>query len=63
MLSTAPITSSDLLATSFAYIDCDVAEGQTLSDWRRERDAARRAAQAPRRRFRFARPAPMRWAS
>jgi hypothetical protein len=60
MLSTASLTSTDLDATSFAYIQCDVPEGQTLAEWRRERDAARRAARRPRRRYRFWRRPPMR---
>lgn len=59
MLSTAPLTSADLQARSFAYIDCDVPAGQTLREWRREREATRRAAQPPRRRFRFAPAKPM----
>jgi hypothetical protein len=63
MLSTASLTSADLQATSFAYVECDVPEGQTLSEWRRERAAARRAAQPQRRGFRFARKWPMWWAS
>jgi hypothetical protein len=63
MLSTAPLTSADLQATSFAYVDCDVPEGQTLAEWRRERDAARRAAQPRRRGFSFGRIKPMRWSS
>ena len=64
MLSTAPITSADLTATSFAYIDCDLHEDQTLVAWRLERDAARAAARRDRRR-RFSRPRllPMRWAT
>ena len=57
------LTSAELQATSFAYVECDVPEGQTLTQWRRERAAARRAAQPPRRRFRFARKWPMWWAS
>jgi hypothetical protein len=63
MLSTAPLTSADLVATSFSYIDCDIPDGQTLAEWRRERNAARRAAQPPRRRFRFRLAAPMWWSS
>lgn len=30
-------------STSFAYVECDVPEGQTLVEWRLELDAARRA--------------------
>jgi hypothetical protein len=63
MLSTASVTSAELQATSFAYVDCDVPEGQTLAEWRRERAAARRAAQPPRRGFRFVRKWSMGWAS
>ncbi len=43
MTSTAPIRSEDLLATSFAYVDCDIPDGQTLADWRRLRNAERAA--------------------
>ena len=50
MTSTAPLTSADLIATSFAYIESDVPPGLTLAEWRRRRDAARRAARPPRRR-------------
>jgi hypothetical protein len=50
MTSTAPLTSADLVSTSVAYIDCDVAEGQTLVEWRLEQDAARRADRRVRRR-------------
>lgn len=45
------MSSIDLTPTSFAYIDCDIPEGQTLLQWRCERNAARRA----RRTFRFRR--------
>ena len=34
---------------SFNYIECDVPEGQTLLEWRREIDAARRAERYARR--------------
>ena len=57
MISTAPIRSAELLPTSFAYVDCDVADGQTLADWRRERQAAR----APRRTDRLTRLLAARW--
>lgn len=50
MTNTAPLTSADLTATSFAYIDSDVPPGLTLAEWRRRRDAARRAERPPRRR-------------
>ena len=43
------MTSSSPSSTAFAYIDCDVPAGQTLVEWRRERDAARRAECPPRR--------------
>ena len=43
MSSTAPLTSADLAATSVAYVDSDIPEGQTLVEWRAELDAARRA--------------------
>ena len=47
------MTRTQLSPTPFAYIDCDVAAGQTLVEWRRERDAERRAAR--RRAFRVPR--------
>jgi hypothetical protein len=50
MTSTAPLTSADLTATSIAYVDCDIPDGQTLVEWRRELDAARRAERPARRR-------------
>jgi hypothetical protein len=50
MTSTAPLTSIDLTPTSFAYVDSDIADGQTLVEWRLERDAASRAARRGRRR-------------
>lgn len=62
MLSTATLTSAELQATSFAYVECDLPEGQTLTEWRRERAAARRAAQPRRNRFSFALRKPM-WSS
>ena len=43
------MNSIDLSATSFSYVDCDVPEGQSLREWRRERNAARRVARRPRR--------------
>jgi hypothetical protein len=59
MTSTAPLTSAQLAATSFAYIDSDVPPGLTLAEWRRRRDAARRAERPPRRRFRALRLRPV----
>ena len=50
MTSTAPLTSDDLAATSVAYVESDIRDGQTLVEWRSERDAARRAARDARRR-------------
>jgi len=38
---------------SINYVECDIPEGQTLVEWRRELNAARRAAQPPRRRLRL----------
>ncbi len=49
MTSTAPITSADLTDTSFAYVESDLRDGQTLADWRRELDAARAAERRARR--------------
>jgi hypothetical protein len=51
MTSTASLTSADLAATSVAYIDSDIADGQTLVEWRLEQDAARRAERRVRRRI------------
>ena len=50
MTSTTPLTSADLIPTSVAYVDCDIPDGQTLVEWRLERDAARRAERRVRRR-------------
>ena len=50
MTSTAPLTSADLAPTSVAYVDSDIRDGQTLVEWRRELDAARRAERPVRRR-------------
>jgi hypothetical protein len=57
MTSTAPAS------TSFAYIDCDIPDGQTLVEWRRDRVAARRAERPVRRTFRLPRLRPLRWAT
>jgi len=57
MTSTAPSS------TSFAYIDCDIPDGQTLVEWRRDRNAARRAERRVRRTFRLPRLRPLRWAT
>lgn len=53
MTSTAPSSSA------FAYIDCDVPAEQTLVQWRREREAARRAERPARRSLRVSL---LRWA-
>lgn len=50
-------------STSFAYIDCDVPGEQTLADWRRDRDAARRPQRRPRRALRLSRMLRLRWAT
>jgi hypothetical protein len=50
MTSTAPLTTADLTPTSVAYVDSDIPDGQTLVEWRREFDAAHRAARRARRR-------------
>jgi hypothetical protein len=52
MTSTDPITSADLARISFAYIDCDVPIGQSLTEWSRERAAVARAERRARRWFR-----------
>jgi len=49
------MTSIDLTATSFAYIHCDIPEGQTLVEWRSELNAARRLERPVRRSFRLPR--------
>ena len=43
------MTSTTLSSTAFAYIECDVPAEQTLIQWRREREAARRAERRARR--------------
>lgn len=53
------MTSSKPSSTAFAYIDSDVPAEQTLTAWRRERDAVRQAQRRPRR---FRRMARLRWA-
>ena len=40
---------------SFEYVECDVAPEQTLAEWRRDREAGRRAERAARRRLRLTR--------
>jgi hypothetical protein len=50
MTSTASLTSADLARTSIAYVESDIPSGQTLVEWRLERDAARRAERRVRRR-------------
>ena len=57
------MTPTTRSSTSFAYIDCDVPAEQTLAEWRRERDAARRAERTARRRFRLPRLRRARWAT
>lgn len=57
------MTTSTPSSTSFAYIDCDVPAEQTLADWRRDRDAARRAQRRPRRALRLSRMPRLRWAT
>lgn len=57
MTSTAPSS------TSFAYIESDVPDGQTLVERRRDRVAARRAERPVRRTFRLPRLRPLRWAT
>jgi hypothetical protein len=49
MTSTAPLTSAHLTLTSVAYVESDIPDGQTLVDWRRELDAARRRVDAAQR--------------
>lgn len=50
-------------SSAFAYIDCDVPAEQTLTDWRRDRDAARRAPRRKRRSIRLGRALRLRWAT
>lgn len=47
------MTSTPPPSNSFSYIDCDVPGDQTLAEWRRERDQARRAEHRPRRSIRL----------
>lgn len=42
-------------STSFAYVESDIPEGQTLVGWRLDLDAARRAERDARRSFRLPR--------
>jgi len=57
------MTSTSPSSTSFAYIDSDVPDGQTLVEWRRDRDAARRAQRRPRRALGLSRLLRVRWAT
>jgi len=57
MTSTAPTQMS------FNYVGCDVPGEQTITDWRHELDAARRAERRARRPFWLPRLRRMRWAS
>lgn len=57
------MTTTTPSSTSFAYIDCDVPGEQSLAEWRRERDAARRAPCRPRRAQRLSRMLRRRWAT
>ena len=41
------MTSTSIVPTPFAYVESDLREGQTLTEWRREQYLARRT---PRRR-------------
>ena len=43
------MTSTSPSSHAFAYIETDVPADQTLVEWRREREAARRAERRPRR--------------
>ena len=47
------MTPAPLTCMSMNYVESDIPEGQTLAEWRRELNAARRAAQPPRRRLRL----------
>lgn len=47
------MTSTTPSSTAFAYIECDIPAEQTLVEWRRERDAARRAERPARRLLRI----------
>jgi hypothetical protein len=49
----SPIALYSMSSTSFAYVECDIPEGQTLVEWRRELEAARAAARPARRRVRL----------
>ena len=55
------MTSTTPASHAFSYIDCDVPADQTLAEWRRERDAARRAERPARRTWRRPR-LRLRWA-
>ena len=48
-------------SNAFVYIDCDVPGEQTLTEWRRERDAVEAAERRPRRLRSMARERWARW--
>ena len=54
------MTSTLLHRTSFADVECDVPAGQTLREWHRERELARRAQRPSRRAARVLRLRPHR---
>lgn len=57
------MTTTTPSSNAFAYIDCDVPAEQTLAEWRRGRDAERRAERRPRRTLRLTRALRIRWAT
>ncbi len=56
-------TLNSASSLSFAYVECDVPPEQTLVEWRRERDAARRAERTARRPLPLTRRLLGRWAT
>lgn len=57
------MNSTTRSSTAFAYVESDLAAGQTLVEWRRERHAARQTERPVRRALRLPRPRRLRWAA
>ena len=57
------MTTNTPASAAFAYVESDLADEQTLVEWRRERHAARQAARMTRRMPRLPRLLRARWAT
>jgi hypothetical protein len=57
------MTSTALTHLSISYVECDIPGDQTLVEWRRELDAARRAQRRAPRNFRFFPRLPFVWSA